>query len=146
MKPLLTYISRHIQQDWSCIPIRLRNDSNSWGALNSRLHAETQGCKHRLCHLWHDSVCLKRHTAVFQNCSETYQFGVSTYDRSCPIGNISDVAHQLQEPLHPFGNACNKSKPTEDWRTTTYMYWRECTVLPLNQSLKPFCVEFKNLD
>ena len=97
------------------------------------------------------TVCLKRHTEVFQNGSETYQFGVSTYDRSCTIGNISDVSHQLQEPLHPFGNACNKSKPTEDWRTKTHMYFImkkriPCIVLLLNQSLKPFCVEFKNRD
>lgn len=40
--------------------------------------------------------------------SETYRSGVSTLDVCYAVGNISDMSHQLQEPLHPSGDACDK--------------------------------------
>lgn len=42
--------------------------------------------------------------------SETYRSGVSTLDVCYAVGNISDMSHQLQEPLHPSGDACDKER------------------------------------
>lgn len=42
--------------------------------------------------------------------SETYRSGVSTLHVCYAVGNISDMSHQLQEPLHPSGDACDKER------------------------------------
>lgn len=42
----------------------------------------------------------------------TYQLDVSTRDRSCTVGNISDVSHQLQQPLHSLRNTCDTEEAT----------------------------------